>query len=182
MVETLGNPKNSFSNQNIGQKKSNTFYLHPDLDSCLIRIEANLRNVSNLMLAKWCSQPIKCTETRYRSIADRTQSNNLKINLSQEFSEIPCLSNRIDINMHNGAACWVAGWGNAEIDGVYSNQLQSIGLNLMSRDYCTDHSFWDIDEGYMCAGLPPNNSTPMTGWKHVTAGGKGICQAWVFTR
>ena len=46
----------------------------------------------------------------------------------------------------------------------------------MSREYCTDHSFWEIEEGYICAGMPPNDSTPKTGWKHVTAGGKETCQ------
>ena len=46
----------------------------------------------------------------------------------------------------------------------------------MSQEYCTDHSFWEIEDGYMCAGLPPNDSTPMKGWKHVTAGDKGTCQ------
>ena len=46
----------------------------------------------------------------------------------------------------------------------------------MSQQYCTDHSFWQVRSGYLCAGLPPSDSTPMTGWKHVTAGGKGTCQ------
>ena len=36
-------------------------------------------------------------------------------------------------------------------------------------------SFWEVDDGYMCAGLPPNESTPTMGWKHVTAGGKEAC-------
>ena len=62
------------------------------------------------------------------------------------------------------------------IDRVFSNQLQSIGINLMSQGFCSDHSFWEVEDGYLCAGLPPNDSTPMTGWKHVTAGGKGTCQ------
>ena len=82
----------------------------------------------------------------------------------------------IDINKYNGAACWNAGWGTAEVDGVFSEKLQSIGINLMSGGYCTDHSFWTVEDGYICAGLPPNDSTPMQGWKHVTAGGKGTCQ------
>ena len=62
------------------------------------------------------------------------------------------------------------------IDRIFSDELQSIGINLMSQDYCTDHSFWEVEDGYMCAGLPPNDSTPMKGWKHVTAGDKGTCQ------
>ena len=86
------------------------------------------------------------------------------------------MPNNIDINRYNGAACWNAGWGTAEVGGVYSDQLQSIGVNLMSQGYCTDHSFWEIEDGNICAGLPPNDSTPMKGWKHVTAGGKETCQ------
>ena len=126
-----------FNDQNADVVNSNTFYVHSNLDSCLIRIERDL---------------------------------------SQQMVQMPCLPNHIDINKFNGAACWNAGWGTAEIDGIYSDELQSIGVNLMSREYCTDHSFWEVEEDYMCAGLPPNDSTPMTGWKHVTAGGKGTCQ------
>ena len=103
----------------------------------------------------------------------------VETDLSMNTNTIPCLPNNIDINMYNGAACWNAGWGTAEIDGVYSDELQSVGINLMSRDYCVDHSFWETEQlkdGYMCAGLPPNDSTPMTGWKHVTAAGKETCQ------
>ena len=82
----------------------------------------------------------------------------------------------IDINRYNGAVCWNAGWGNAEIGGSYADTLQSIGINLMSQGYCTDHSFWDVQDHYLCAGLPPNKSTPLKGWKHVTAGKKATCQ------
>ena len=100
----------------------------------------------------------------------------VEVDLSQEMIQIPCLPSHIDINKYNGAACWNAGWGTAEIGGMHSNELKSIGINLMSREYCSDHSFWDVEEGYMCAGLSPNESTPMTGWKHVTAAGKETCQ------
>ena len=116
---------------------SSTFYFHPTLDACLIRIETDL---------------------------------------SQKLIEMPCLPNNVDINSYNGAACWNAGWGTAEVEGVYSDQLQSIGVNLMSQGYCTDHSFWEVEDGNICAGLPPNDLTPMKGWKHVTAGGKETCQ------
>ena len=116
---------------------SNTFYLHPTLDACLIRMERDL---------------------------------------SKTLSIIPCIPDNIDINRYNGAACWNAGWGTAEVSGIYANVLKSISINLMSKAYCTDHSFWEVQDGYMCAGLPPNTSTPMKGWKHVTAAGKGTCQ------
>ena len=100
----------------------------------------------------------------------------IEVDMSESIPKIPCLPNQVDINKYNGAACWNAGWGTDVIDGSFSDTMQSIGINLMSREYCTDHSFWDIEEGYICAGLPPNDSTPRTGWKHVTAGGKETCQ------
>ena len=49
-------------------------------------------------------------------------------------------------------------------------------MNHPTQAYCTDHSFWEVKDGHICAGLPPNDSTPMQGWKHVTAGGKETCQ------
>ena len=100
----------------------------------------------------------------------------VETDLSKKQNFIPCMPGNIDINRYNGAACWNAGWGTAEIDGAYSDDLQSIGINLMSQGYCTDHSFWEVEDGYMCAGLPPSNLTPMKGWKRVTAGGNGACQ------
>ena len=98
-------------------------------------------------------------------------------------NEIPCLPNihqpssSLNLNELNGAKCWNIGWGSEENDGSYSRRMKSIGLNLMSQKYCTAHSFWEVEDGYMCSGLPPNDSTPFTtnGWKHVTAGGKGTC-------
>ena len=100
----------------------------------------------------------------------------VETNLNQRLTEIPCFQSNIDINKYNGAACWNAGWGTAEVDGAFSDSLQSIGINLMSQGYCTDQSFWEVEDGHFCAGLPPNDSTPIKGWKHVTAGGKETCQ------
>ena len=100
----------------------------------------------------------------------------VETDLSQKLNTIPCMPGNIDINRYNGAACWNAGWGTAEVGGVFNDDLQSIGINLMSQGYCTDHSFWEVEDGYICGGLPPNVSTPMKGWKHVTAGGQGTCQ------
>ena len=96
--------------------------------------------------------------------------------LSSQIDSIPCLPYNTDVNKYNGAACWNAGWGANQVDEEYSDQLKSIGINLMSQGYCNDHSFWDIQNGYICAGLSPSKSTPMMGWKHVTTGGKGTCR------
>ena len=41
----------------------------------------------------------------------------VETDLSQRLNQIPCLSNNININKYNGAACWNAGWGTEEIDG-----------------------------------------------------------------
>ena len=118
---------------------SNTFYYHPRLDACLIRVEADMKTDFGI-------------------------------------NDIPCMPDNIDdIDEHNGAACWNAGWGVDQYNELYSDDMQSIGLNLMSRSYCTDHSFWEVEYAYMCGGLPPNPTTPMKGWKHVTAGGKETC-------
>ena len=138
---------------------------------------------------KFCCESGKLVTIRFEGDSSSISSNTfylhsildaclirVETDLSQKVDEIPCLPNHVDINRYNGAACWNAGWGTAEVDGVYSDQLQSIGVNLMSQGYCTDHSFWEVEDGNICAGLPPNDSTPMKGWKHVTAGGKETCQ------
>ena len=118
---------------------SNTFYFHPRLDACLIRVEKDMRNEYGV-------------------------------------ESIPCMPDNIDeIDEYNGAPCWNVGWGTKQLNELYSNEMQSIGLNLMSKSYCTDHSFWEVEDEYICGGLPPNSTTPMKGWKHVTAGGKETC-------
>ena len=63
-----------------------------------------------------------------------------------------------------GKACWTAG---RDADG----NLQSIGLNIMSYQYCADHSkdrFFDIS-GDICAGTPDLDGDGLTD------GDKGSC-------
>ena len=48
--------------------------------------------------------------------------------------------NVLHIKTH-GEACWVAGWGRSRSNGVSSDALKSIGINLFSHDYCMDHRF-----------------------------------------
>ena len=88
---------------------------------------------------------------------------------------MPCLPENVDIDKFNGVPCWNIGWGTDELGNSYSRRMKSIGLNLMSQNYCTAHSFWEVEDGYLCGGLPPNDKTPTMGWKHVTAGGKEAC-------
>ena len=95
--------------------------------------------------------------------------------MSIERDEMPCLPENIDIDKFNGVPCWNIGWGTDQLGDSYSRTMKSIGLNLMSQNYCTAHSFWEVEDGHLCGGLPPNDTTPIMGWKHVTAGGKEAC-------
>ena len=41
----------------------------------------------------------------------------------------------------HGTACWVAGWGKDQSNGVSSDVLKSIGVNLFDHEYCMKHRF-----------------------------------------
>ena len=41
----------------------------------------------------------------------------------------------------HGKSCWVAGWGQSQSNGVSSDSLKSIGVNLFNHQYCNDHRF-----------------------------------------
>ena len=41
----------------------------------------------------------------------------------------------------HGTSCWVAGWGHDKSNGVPSNYLKAIGVNLFDREYCLNHRF-----------------------------------------
>ena len=41
----------------------------------------------------------------------------------------------------HGTSCWVAGWGHDRSNGVSSNSLKAIGVNLFDREYCMNHRF-----------------------------------------
>ena len=43
------------------------------------------------------------------------------------------------IAKYHGAQCWVAGWGHTFYAGQSSNVARSVGLNLLSNQYCIDH-------------------------------------------
>ena len=59
--------------------------------------------------------------------------------LSSKFNAIPCLPDKIDVDLAHGKSCWVAGWGQAKSNGVSSDSLKSIGVNLFGREYCENH-------------------------------------------
>ena len=62
----------------------------------------------------------------------------------------------------HGEACWVTGWGATSWDGDVADYLQSVGVNLFSKEYCDEFSKADFPEGIMhdveiCAGIPDND-------------------------
>ena len=67
--------------------------------------------------------------------------------LSSKFDSIPCLPENIDFNRTHGTACWVAGWGQAQSNGVSSDSLKSIGVNLFGREYCENHRYFKSEFG-----------------------------------
>ena len=77
----------------------------------------------------------------------------------------------------------MAGWGQSQSNGVSSDSLKSIGINLFSSEYCLKHSYYSDDENFvvnedeLCAGLP-HDSKQKKNLKnnHVTAPGKDACQ------
>ena len=77
----------------------------------------------------------------------------------------------------------MAGWGQSRSNGVSSDSLKSIGVNLFDPEYCKNHSYYSDDKNFivnedeLCAGLP-HNSKQGKNLKnnHVTAPGKDACQ------
>ena len=82
--------------------------------------------------------------------------------LSSRFDSIPCLPENTDLkkvrtydisyvtyiihiimifSQEHGNACWVAGWGQSQSNGVASDQLKSIGVNIFDHEYCKKHRF-----------------------------------------
>ena len=59
----------------------------------------------------------------------------------------------------HGSACWVGGWGRqkANLQTDMADILRSVGVNIMSDQYCDDNSFSNNPsrhEAEFCAGLP----------------------------
>ena len=45
----------------------------------------------------------------------------------------------IHFYQNHGKSCWVAGWGHTQSNGVSSNLLRAIGINLFDHEYCYNH-------------------------------------------
>ena len=78
-------------------------------------------------------------------------------------------------NFSHGEACWVSGWGATEEGGGVSEILQSVGVNLFSKQYCNDHTTPQGSGGLdheveICAGTPDKDENGFID------GGKDACQ------
>ena len=70
---------------------------------------------------------------------------------------------RIINNSSDGKACWVAGWGTLQAGGSSPDLLQSVGVNILSQDYCAANS----NNGALlpddiCAGNPDKDGNGLT--------------------
>merc|ERR1719436_2107833 len=72
----------------------------------------------------------------------------------------------------HGSACWVAGWGTTSSGGSQPDILQSVGVNIMSDDYCRANTSpgFSMQDDEMCGGLPDCNGD------NLTDEGKDSCQ------
>ena len=102
------------------------------------------------------------------------------------WTEIPCFIDNFKAKDHHGAACWVAGWGATRYGGRDSQNLLSIGLNLMDVDFCKMHSFYDshiLQADELCAGLPPTEESSFNSYdERVITGEKDSCQGLGFKK
>ena len=78
-------------------------------------------------------------------------------------------------NFSHGEACWVSGWGTIEEEGDIPTFLQSVGINLFSKQYCIEHSTGQASGGLdheveICGGVPDNDENGLID------GGKDACQ------
>lgn len=74
----------------------------------------------------------------------------------------------------HGDACWVAGWGTTSFGGESADILQSVGVNIMSNDYCIANSISSMSTALqtdeVCAGAPDANGN------NLVDGGIDSCQ------
>ncbi|CAG5081233.1 Oidioi.mRNA.OKI2018_I69.PAR.g9818.t1.cds [Oikopleura dioica] len=71
-----------------------------------------------------------------------------------------------------GQACWIAGWGFYEEDSGSSDILKSVGLNILSHEYCKEHAPASnmMTQNEICVGLPDSDDAD-----DLTDGGSGAC-------
>jgi len=66
-----------------------------------------------------------------------------------------CLPNQ---HPQHGRHCWIAGHGQLHMNGHMSNELQEVGQNIFSAEYCLKRSNYDntmVDTTVeFCAGVP----------------------------
>ncbi|CBY23669.1 unnamed protein product [Oikopleura dioica] len=84
-----------------------------------------------------------------------------------------CLPNKQE---EHGAACWVAGWGSVKHGGRSSNELLSVGVNILDHQYCMENS--KFQEIGMTSLLPDDicASKPDLDGDGFTEAGADACQ------
>ena len=84
---------------------------------------------------------------------------------------MPCLPTENPIPSQHGAACWLAGWGRLSSSGSLSNELQSVGVNILGPEYCIEKGYKsELEEDDVCAGVPDLDGDGNSD------GGKDACQ------
>ena len=91
------------------------------------------------------------------------------------------------VDAYHGAQCWVAGWGHQFWNGQQSDTPKSVGVNLLSRDYCVQHSLYadlgdlfSLTDDTFCAGIPHNDKTKKNSQGYtVTRSGADSCKGTV---
>ncbi|CBY39867.1 unnamed protein product, partial [Oikopleura dioica] len=84
---------------------------------------------------------------------------------------MPCLPTENPIPSQHGAACWLAGWGATSSSGSLSNELQSVGVNILGPEYCIEKGYkTELEEDDVCAGVPDFDDDGNAD------GGKDACQ------
>ena len=101
--------------------------------------------------------------------------------ISKHVQWAPFLVKDLNVEDYEGARCWNAGWGSEANDNIWATNLQSIGINLLGRKTCQQHSFWKkLYENEICGVVAPVSSgmykTALNQYgNHVAAGGKETC-------
>ena len=70
----------------------------------------------------------------------------LSANLPEDVNvQVACLP---DADFTRGDYCWIGGWGYASYEGLANEEvpdvLQETGINLMSKEFCNDHSLLSV--------------------------------------
>ena len=105
----------------------------PNLKTAFIQI---LLNFESMLKTASCFNSVKLPGQNYKLLVQNFNLMKVKRNSPIIFYHYILIN--LFIKVH-GKACWVAGWGKAESNGVSSDALKSIGVNLFHHSYCRNH-------------------------------------------